>query len=77
MMKPHLHGRVARRSFLSRMGSGVAALGAAWAGSEATTHAQTPAAAAPPASDERWQPTRHTADDSISFPASTAWRSIP
>jgi intracellular sulfur oxidation DsrE/DsrF family protein len=63
MMKPHLHGSVARRSFLSRMGGGIAALGAAWGGGSAAAQAQTPAPAAAPAIDGRWQPARHAADD--------------
>jgi intracellular sulfur oxidation DsrE/DsrF family protein len=63
MMKAHLHGSVARRSFLSRFGGGIAVLGAAWGGSP-VAHAQTPApAAAPAVSDGRWQPLRHAPDD--------------
>jgi hypothetical protein len=63
MMKPHLHGSVARRSFLSRMGGGIAALGAAWGGGSTAAHAQTPAPTSAPASDGRWQPVRHAVDD--------------
>ena len=49
---------VARRSFLSRLGVGFAALGAALVPGAASAD-QAPAAAAP----ARWQPTRHPQDD--------------
>jgi len=49
---------VPRRSFLSRLGVGFAALGAAF-GPGADAAAQTPSVAPPPA----WQPTRHPQDD--------------
>ncbi len=53
-----LDGRssLARRSFLSRAGAGVAAVGAALGLGAAAAHAQTPA-------DGRWQPARHPQDD--------------
>jgi intracellular sulfur oxidation DsrE/DsrF family protein len=46
----------ARRWFLSRLGTGLAAVGAALGGSTAATLAQG-------ASDQRWQPARHPEDD--------------
>ena len=49
---------VARRSFLSRLGLGFAALGAAFVPGAASA-AQLPLAAPPP----RWQPARHAQDD--------------
>ena len=49
---------VARRSFLSRMGTGLAALGAAFVPGQAAS-AQSPAVSPAP----RWQPTRHAEDD--------------
>jgi intracellular sulfur oxidation DsrE/DsrF family protein len=56
---------LARRSFLSRAGGGLAAFGAAWGSGAALAHADAqsapPAAAATP--DGRWQPARHPQDD--------------
>ena len=49
---------LARRSFLTRFGSGAAAFGAALAATSATTGAQSPAGPATP-----WQPARHAEDD--------------
>jgi intracellular sulfur oxidation DsrE/DsrF family protein len=46
----------ARRSFLARLGTGLATLGAALGAGSASTHAQG-------ASDRQWQPARHTEDD--------------
>jgi intracellular sulfur oxidation DsrE/DsrF family protein len=46
----------ARRSFLARLGTGLAAVGAALGGGAAVAHAQG-------ASDGRWLPTRHGEDD--------------
>src|ERR1700730_407337 len=46
-----------RRSFLTRVGAGAAAFGAAFAAAPATAAAQSPAPAAP------WQPARHAEDD--------------
>jgi intracellular sulfur oxidation DsrE/DsrF family protein len=48
---------VARRSFLTRLGAGAAAFGAAFAGGGADPRAQTPSPATP------WQPARHAEDD--------------
>lgn len=48
---------VARRSFLSRLGLGMTAVGATLGSSLVTAQAQTPAPAA------RWQPSRHAQDD--------------
>src|SRR4051812_9446022 len=50
---------LARRSFLSRLGTGAAALGGALGASVLPARAQSPAA---PASGS-WQPARHTEDD--------------
>ena len=55
---------LARRSFLSRIGAGAAAFGAAFGVSESAAGAQAPAAAAGP-----WQPTRHAEDDWFEQPA--------
>jgi intracellular sulfur oxidation DsrE/DsrF family protein len=46
----------ARRSFFSRLGTGLAAVAAALGAGTATTEAQGP-------SDQRWQPARHADDD--------------
>src|SRR5262249_60215543 len=46
----------ARRSFLSRLGTGLAALGAALG-------AGAPGAEAQGSADQRWQPSRHAGDD--------------
>ncbi|HKB14310.1 MAG TPA: hypothetical protein VKD69_26775 [Vicinamibacterales bacterium] len=46
----------ARRSFLSRLGTGLAAFGAAFGAGTAAAAAQGP-------SDQRWQPSRHGEDD--------------
>ncbi len=56
MSADKVHGPLARRSFLSRIGAGAAAFGAAFSGS--TALAQTPSHG--PAG---WQPVRHTEDD--------------
>lgn len=60
-MTSKLHGAVARRSFLSRLGGSVAALGATWGSAAAIAHAgaQRPAAA----EGEHWQPARHAVDE--------------
>jgi hypothetical protein len=63
MTKSSLRQIVARRSFLSRIGGGVAALGAAWGTGSAVARAEPQAAPSTPAPGEHWQPTRHTADD--------------
>jgi intracellular sulfur oxidation DsrE/DsrF family protein len=63
MTTRHLHETVARRSFLSRVGGGIAALGAAWGGGSAVVRAEEQAAAPAPAESARWQPTRHAIDD--------------
>lgn len=60
MMRRDLQQAVARRSFLSRIGSGIAALGA-WGGGSAIASAATQAPAA--AEGGRWQPVRHPIDD--------------
>src|SRR6476619_2780127 len=49
---------VPRRSFLSRLGAGVAALGAAL-----TSGTELAAAQSPPPAPSRWQPGRHPQDD--------------
>lgn len=54
---------LARRSFLSRLGAGAAAFGAAIGGSQVATNAQTAPAGAP------WQPARHAEDDWLDQPA--------
>ena len=54
---------LARRSFLSRLGGGVAALGAAWGAGAAVAHAQPPATASVAGGDGRWQPARHAQDE--------------
>lgn len=54
----------ARRSFLSRVGAGAAAFGAALSVGRSTAHAQTPAAGAGP-----WQAARHPEDDWFDQPA--------
>jgi hypothetical protein len=59
-----LHPSLARRSFLSRLGAGAAAFGAAVGASELALRAQTPAAASAP-----WQPARHAEDDWLDQPA--------
>jgi intracellular sulfur oxidation DsrE/DsrF family protein len=60
---------VARRSFLSRVGGGLALLSAAWAGEDAIAYADTQAPAAA-AGNGHWQPARHQADDWLDQPAS-------
>jgi intracellular sulfur oxidation DsrE/DsrF family protein len=60
MMRRDLQQAVARRSFLSRIGGGIAALGALGGGSAvASADTQVPA----PAEGGRWQPARHSIDD--------------
>jgi hypothetical protein len=56
MQRDELSVATARRSFLSRLGAGLAAVGA-------TSGAGTIALKAQGASDQRWQPARHTEDD--------------
>jgi intracellular sulfur oxidation DsrE/DsrF family protein len=63
MTTRNLHETVARRSFLSRIGGGIAALSATWGGGSAVVRAEKQAAAAAPAEGGRWQPTRHAIDD--------------
>jgi intracellular sulfur oxidation DsrE/DsrF family protein len=63
MTTSNLDLAVARRSFLSRIGGGLAMLSAAWAGDSAVAHAGAQAPASAPADGGRWQPTRHAADD--------------
>jgi intracellular sulfur oxidation DsrE/DsrF family protein len=60
MMRRDLQQAVARRSFLSRIGGGIAALGA-WGAGSAVVSAQTQAPAA--AEGGHWQPARHAVDD--------------
>jgi len=62
MMKRDLQQAVARRSFLSRIGGGIAALGA-WGAGSAVAAAETQAPAPAPAETGHWQPTRHAIDD--------------
>ena len=54
----------ARRSFLSRLGAGLAAFGAGW-GTAAPTFGAPAAHSAQTTSPSRWQPTRHAEDDWI------------
>jgi intracellular sulfur oxidation DsrE/DsrF family protein len=63
MTRSHLLEAVARRSFLSRIGGGIAALGAAWSTGSVVAHAEPQASPSMPAAGGSWQPTRHTADD--------------
>ena len=56
MHRPDVSLPFARRSFLSRLGPGLATLGAALGAGTASTYAQG-------ASDRRWQPARHAEDD--------------
>jgi len=56
MHRPDVSLPFARRSFLSRLGTGLAALGAALGAGTASPHAQG-------ASDRRWQPASHAEDD--------------
>ena len=53
------HSSVARRSFLSRLGLGMTAVGAAIGVGEAAAQSSSPA----PAAGGRWQPSRHAQDD--------------
>ncbi|MGH9141244.1 MAG: hypothetical protein ACRD2I_08895, partial [Vicinamibacterales bacterium] len=62
-MTSNLDLTVARRSFLSRIGGGIAMLGAAWAGDSAVAHARTQTPPSPAIDAGRWQPARHAADD--------------
>ena len=55
MRESELHSRLARRMFLTRLGTGVGMLGA--------TAATAPSAAAQAVSTDKWQPTRHELDD--------------
>ena len=52
----------ARRSFLSKLGAGLAAFGASW-GTAASAVAAPSARAVQAASANRWQPVRHAEDD--------------
>jgi intracellular sulfur oxidation DsrE/DsrF family protein len=63
MDKTHFTQAVARRSFLSRVGGGLAAFGAAWGAGTGVARAQAPTAAATPHPGDRWQPARHAQDD--------------
>src|SRR5438046_9301164 len=56
MHRPDVSLPFARRSFLSRLGTGLAALGAALGAGTASTSAQE-------ASNRGWQPARHAEDD--------------
>src|SRR6266550_4354132 len=56
MHRPDVCLPFARRSFLSRLGTGLATLGAALGADTASTYAQG-------ASDQRWQAARHAEDD--------------
>jgi len=56
MHRPDVSLPFARRSFLSRLGTGLATLGAALGADTASTYAQG-------ASDRPWQPARHAEDD--------------
>ena len=56
MHRPDVPLPFARRSFLSRLGTGLATLGAAFGAGTASTFAQG-------ASDRQWQPARHAEDD--------------
>jgi len=62
MTKSSLRQIAGRRSFLSRLGGGVAALGA-WGTASAVARAEPQAAPSTPAPDGHWQAARHTADD--------------
>ncbi len=62
-MTSNLDLTVARRSFLSRIGGGIAMLGAAWAGDSTVAHARTQTPPSPAIDAGRWQPARHAADD--------------
>src|SRR6185436_5608807 len=59
-------GPLARRSFLSRMGAGAAAVGAALG---AGSLAQAQSAPSSPAAASPWQPVRHPEDDWFDQPA--------
>ena len=65
MTRSNLREAVARRSFLSRAGGGLAAFGAALGAGAAgaRVEAQAPPTAQAPAADGRWQPARHAQDD--------------
>jgi intracellular sulfur oxidation DsrE/DsrF family protein len=63
MMKSSLRQAVARRSFLSRIGGGIALFGAAWGGGSAVASGEPQAAPSTPAVGGHWQPARHTVDD--------------
>jgi hypothetical protein len=63
MIRSHSGEAWARRSFLSRVGGGLAAFGAAWGAGTGVARAQAPTAAAPPPPAERWQGARHAQDD--------------
>jgi hypothetical protein len=56
------HADVARRSFISRVGGSLAALGAAWGVDVSAAQGETRTQPAPAAGGP-WQPTRHAADD--------------
>ena len=60
MIKTDFQQAVARRSFLSRFGGSIAALGA-WGGGSAIASAETQAPA--PAEGGHWQPVRHAIDE--------------
>jgi len=63
MTRSNPHDSVARRSFLSRLGGGIALLGAGWGGGAAVAHAATQASPSTPADTGHWQAARHPADD--------------
>ena len=63
MTGSNLHESVARRSFLARIGGGIAAFGAAWGTGSVLAHADTQAPASSPAAGGHWEPARHAADD--------------
>lgn len=65
MSRAHADGPLARRSFLSRMGAGLTAFGAAFGAAGAVTAQSAPAAPAPAAASGAggWQPAKHGEDD--------------
>jgi intracellular sulfur oxidation DsrE/DsrF family protein len=62
-MKSHLLADVARRSFLSRAGASLAALGAVWTADVSAAPGERQAAPSSVASTGPWQAARHAADD--------------
>jgi hypothetical protein len=63
MMTSHLREALARRSFLSRVGGGFAALGTAWGAGATVAHAQPQTPVPASGGDGHWQPARHAQDD--------------